>query len=257
MDAPPVSEPAGQARRKPPRYQEILETIRRRIFAGQYPIGANLPSEAEFCAEFGSSRFTVREALRRLQDDGLVLRQQGAGSKVMRASMASGLVQSYGSLAELLQLARDTDYRRLSIEEVTLDEALAGRLVAEAGARWTLLRGLRLEGPGKAPFALIESYIPPRLAALAPRLGVGKPPFYRMLEETSGDAVTDVVQETQALIMPDHVAQALGVPAGSISLRLMRRYDSTRGTLIASFNWHLGEDRFIHRTHLQIQDAKG
>jgi DNA-binding GntR family transcriptional regulator len=165
-------------------------------------------------------------------------------------------VQSYGSLAELLQFARDTDFRSLSVTETELDPALAERVGGAPGERWTRLRGLRLEGPGQAPFALIESYIPPRFAHVAPELGVGKPPFYRVLERVSGDAVSNVVQETQALVMPDHVAAALAEPPGSISLRLMRRYESLHGTLIASFNWHLGGERFIHRTQLRLQEPR-
>jgi GntR family transcriptional regulator len=78
-----------------------------------------------------------------------------------------------------------------------------------------------------------------------------------VLEEAAGDAVTDVVQETQALQMPALVAEALGVPTGTLSLRLLRRYESASGTLIASFNWHFGGERFIHRTHLRLQDASG
>ncbi|GIX15590.1 MAG: hypothetical protein KatS3mg118_3549 [Paracoccaceae bacterium] len=106
------------APRRPPRYREILEIIRGRIRAGAYPVGGNLPSEAEFCAEFGSSRFTVREALRRLQAEGLVSRQQGAGSRVLRRTPAGRYVQAYGSLTELLQLARDTGFRRISLRHL-------------------------------------------------------------------------------------------------------------------------------------------
>jgi DNA-binding GntR family transcriptional regulator len=251
-DDPSSAEP--RAVRRPPRYQEILETLRRRIFDGRYPVGGPLPSENELCAEFGSSRFTVREALRRLQADGLVARQQGAGSRVLRASTAGAFVQSYGSIRELLQFARDTDFRILDLDEVTLDDALAATLLADAGERWQRLRGLRLEGPGKDPFAVIESYLPPRVAHLAPRLAASKPPLYRELERATGDVVTDVVQETQAVTMPAGVAAPLGVAPGEISLRLLRRYESARGPLIVSFNWHLGGERFIHRTHLRLQD---
>ena len=52
------------------RYQEIHQIIRKRIFEGAYPLGSNLPSEAVFSREFNTSRFTIREALRRLQIDG-------------------------------------------------------------------------------------------------------------------------------------------------------------------------------------------
>ena len=37
------------------------------------------PTESELCDEFNASRFTVREALRRLVEQGMVQRRQGAG----------------------------------------------------------------------------------------------------------------------------------------------------------------------------------
>lgn len=245
--------PATASRRK--RYQEILTVIRRRIFDGTYPVGGTMPSEADFCREFDASRFTVREALRRLQADGLVARQQGAGSTVIRDTAQPAFVQSYGSLEELMQFARDTGYRVLDVEPVPLDAGLAAHLVAEPGEVWTCQRGLRLDGAAEAPLALIESYMPPDLAPVIEALRVGKPPFYSLLERATGRTVTDVVQEVQALAMPAPVAEALGVPAGTVSLRIFRRYETEEGPLIASYNWHLGGDRFVYRTRLSQAGA--
>ena len=242
-----------RAPRRPARYQEILEIVRKRVFDGTYPVGGTLPSEAEFCREFDASRFTIREALRRLQADGLVARQQGAGSTVLRDTPAGAFVQSYGSLDELQQFARDTGYAVLSTGPVTLDAALAAHLEAAPGEGWICKRGLRLEGEGRAPLALIESYIPQDYAGLGAL--PERPPFYSHLEQATGLVVTDVVQEVQALAMPAEVARALDVSAGTISLRILRRYETARGTLIASFNWHLGGDRFIYRSRLTQSGA--
>lgn len=252
-----MNAPTQKPGRKPTRYQEILQVIRKRIFEGIYAVGATLPSEAEFGAEFGASRFTIREALRRLQADGLVRRQQGAGSVVIRASSKGAFVQTYSSISELLQFALDTDYRVLSVDNVRLDDALAANLVAERGEAWTRQRGMRLDGPDGAPLALIESYVPPRLTGHAADLARQKPPFYAYLEQATGEIATEVLQEVQALAMPDYVAEALGAAPGDISLRLFRRYESAKGPLIASFNWHLGGDEFIYRTRLKQQDAVG
>lgn len=240
---------------RPKRYQQILDILRKRIFAGTYAVGETLPSEADLCREFDASRFTVREALRRLQADGLVARQQGAGSTVLRDTPAGAFVQTYGSVGELLQFARDTGYRVLDAGPVTLDAALAAHLVAEPGEVWTCQRGLRLDGPEAAPLALIESYFPPLPNGLAERMRTERPPFYALLERETGHLVTDVVQEVQALAMPDPVAAAVGVAPGTISLRIFRRYETQHGPLIASYNWHLGGDRFVYRTRLRQQEA--
>lgn len=237
--------------RRTARYQEILDLIRQRIGDGVYEVGGALPSEADFCAEFDASRFTIREALRRLQAEGLVARRQGAGSTVIRRRAEGLFVQNYGTIDQLLQFARDTDYRLIAVEEVRLDAVQAARLGAAEGEDWRRLSGLRLaRGSGEA-LALIESYVPPELAAWVPKLAEARPPFYSLLEELTGTRVTDMVQEVQACEMPPAVARALDLAAGTLALRILRRYETAQGTLIASFNWHPGGDRFIYRTRLK------
>ncbi|MFJ2263942.1 GntR family transcriptional regulator [Streptomyces sp. NPDC087844] len=52
--------------------QEIANTLRDRIRAGDLRAGDRLPTQAELAEEFGVERGTVRQALRALQDDGLL-----------------------------------------------------------------------------------------------------------------------------------------------------------------------------------------
>jgi len=63
-----------------PRYREIEQAMRQRL-AKLMP-GAELPSDAELCEEFGVSRMTARHAMNRLADDGLVFRVRGRGTFV-------------------------------------------------------------------------------------------------------------------------------------------------------------------------------
>ncbi|KAA0942957.1 GntR family transcriptional regulator [Streptomyces apricus] len=52
--------------------QEIADVLRDRIRAGTLRAGDRLPTQAELAEEFGVERGTVRQALRALQDDGLL-----------------------------------------------------------------------------------------------------------------------------------------------------------------------------------------
>lgn len=250
-----MQNPRLQASRQP-RYLQIYQALRDRIADGTVAMGQNLPSEADLCAEFGTSRFTVREALRKLQADGMVARQHGAGSRVVRTAPASSFGLSFGSVDDVLLFASDTGFELLEAEPLTLNEVQAASFGGSPGARWTRVRGLRCVGTDRSPFALIESFIAPRFADLLDTLLESRPPFYRAVEQAAVETVTDVVQKTQALSMPRYVADALGAPHGSVSLRIFRIYRSVRGTIVASYNWHFGGERFAHHAHLQIVDGR-
>ena len=71
-------------------------------------------------------------------------------------------------------------------------------------------------------------------------------PFYAVLEQASGCNIDEVVQEIRAVEMPRRVANAFGLPEGSASLQLLRRYVARGGVLIASVNWHRA-DQFTYQ----------
>ncbi|MEU6590834.1 winged helix-turn-helix domain-containing protein [Streptomyces sp. NPDC046881] len=66
--AEPVS--VNGSRRLTP--QQIADTLRQRIRTGVLRVGDRLPTQAELAEEFGVERGTVRQALRALQEDGLL-----------------------------------------------------------------------------------------------------------------------------------------------------------------------------------------
>lgn len=58
----------------------LVDSLRRRIVDGTIPSGEKLPSESALIGEFGVSRTVVREAVSRLQAEGLVYTRRGSGS---------------------------------------------------------------------------------------------------------------------------------------------------------------------------------
>ena len=245
-----MSDPARPA--KTPRYFEIFKALRADIGSGEFAVGALLPSEASLCARFAVSRFTVREALRRLQSDGMVSRIQGAGSRVLRDAPSGIFVQNYRSISDLTQYAAETELELLKIDDTVLDDDLAERLGQKAGETWVLMRALR-RTPEGAPLALVESYIARQFKEIAPDLVHSNGPIYKGLAEVAGADIDRVDQETQALPAPYRVAEALGITEHAPTLRILRRYATASSLLIASFNWHYGGDRYIHRTRISLE----
>lgn len=66
-----------------PLWAQVLADLRLRLDAGEF--AERFPGDHELVAHYGVSRHTVREAVRRLQDDGILERRRGQGSFVNRA----------------------------------------------------------------------------------------------------------------------------------------------------------------------------
>jgi DNA-binding FadR family transcriptional regulator len=62
---------------------QIAALIGRRIVTGELGPGTTLPTEAELCEEYGVSRTTVREALKKLHGKGLVAGTPRSGTRVL------------------------------------------------------------------------------------------------------------------------------------------------------------------------------
>lgn len=70
-------------RRSPmPVYQQIAADITARITQEEWCIGDKIPSENELTEEYSASRVTVRQALSKLEQEGLIDKQRGRGAFV-------------------------------------------------------------------------------------------------------------------------------------------------------------------------------
>lgn len=76
------------------KYMSIYRDISEKISEGQYPTGMRLPSESELMKAYDVSRQTVRSALAKLRQEGLVKTSQGSGAFVdaAHAQLHSGRV---------------------------------------------------------------------------------------------------------------------------------------------------------------------
>jgi DNA-binding GntR family transcriptional regulator len=229
-----------------PRYAQIFNTLSRRMQSGKYPVDMRLPTESELCEEFNASRFTVREALRRLVEQGMVQRRQGAGSIVVSTTPQAQYVHSLSSLSDLFQFALDTHYDLLSISPAVLDAKLALDLGAAPGEHWQLVEGLRSHEKGGKAICYVHSYIAPRAKAFVRELKRCVGPFHAHLANRTGEDISEVRQDIFGTPMSRKMAGHLKCKADTVAMCAFRRYTTRKGTLIASYNWHPAEDFHYH-----------
>jgi len=210
--------------------------------AGRYPVDMRLPTESELCEEFSASRFTIREALRRLVEQGMVQRRQGAGSIVISTTPQTRYVYSLSTLSDLFQFALDTHYELLSTSHVKLDAEVAADIGGSPGERWWLLKGLRRSEKGGKIVCSVHSYIAPRASAHVGELKNCVGPFYAHLAQRTQEDILEVEQDIFGASMTAEIARQLKCKAGTVTTCALRRYRTEAGILIASYNWHPAED---------------
>ena len=107
-----------------PAYRQVSDQLRQRIVGGEWRAGDALPIEANLSAQFAVHRSTVREALRQLEQEGLVQRN---GKKLLVT------LPQPGDLAQAAQRAlrqQQVTFREVWEVASTL-EPLCARLAAE------------------------------------------------------------------------------------------------------------------------------
>jgi GntR family transcriptional regulator, transcriptional repressor for pyruvate dehydrogenase complex len=66
-----------QASEAIPVYRSVANTIGERVLSGEWPIGSGLPSETALAQTLGVNRSTMREAIRVLEENGMLRRRPG------------------------------------------------------------------------------------------------------------------------------------------------------------------------------------
>ena len=128
-------------------FRQLLAGIRE----GKFPVGSFLPGELELIDRFDASRHTIREALRVLEDMGLVKRQRGRGTLVLSTEAAPAYVQMVRSPTELFSYPDNSQFRLLTDDRIKADKSLARKLGCQIGDEWVQISGLRTLGSEGMP----------------------------------------------------------------------------------------------------------
>ncbi|QPH53210.1 phosphonate metabolism transcriptional regulator PhnF [Pontivivens ytuae] len=133
--------PAGEDRFV---WLQIYDRLRQRIEAGVLPPGTRLPGEHNLAGAFGTTRSTLRQALARLQSEGMLVARKGAGVYV-RDRPATYTIAAGRRFSEALgPFAGRITTRTLRLERLPLEPEAAEALGLPAGVPAIRLCRLRL-----------------------------------------------------------------------------------------------------------------
>ncbi|MER3418134.1 MAG: hypothetical protein C4343_03275 [Chloroflexota bacterium] len=204
--------PARPARTLPV-YLQIEEELAERIEAGELAPASRLPTERELSEALGVSRMTVRAALARLEQRGLIRRLQGSGTFVsepklrqdtshLRSFFEASLGQGLVPASRLIERAEILATRHLAQE---LDLRI-GELV------YKVVRARSVAG---VPVVLETSFFPARVVPGLLDLDLEGSSIYRLMEQRYGARPVRARQALEPIAAGPLEAELLGVGVGS------------------------------------------
>jgi DNA-binding GntR family transcriptional regulator len=234
------------------RYLQVARTLRKEIVDGVYPVGSQLPTEHELCERFEVSRYTIREALRRLREDNLVASRPRAGTLVVPRTAANCYAQDVMSINDLLAWATGAQFVIESNAMVTIDDSLGARTGLSAGSQWLVVSGYRrAEGAAAPPVCRTEYYINRAFAAVGRLLHRHTGPIFPLIEDLFGVSIVEVRQEVSAVLVTAELADVLDVHPGSAALEIQRTYTTSDGEVAqVTINTH-PSSRFRYSTTMR------
>jgi GntR family transcriptional regulator len=141
-----------------PLWAQVLEDLRRRLAAGEF--SQHFPTDEQLVAQYGVSRQTVREAVRRLADAGLVERVRGRGTRLVTFEHVDGTMDS---LYAQVRRQGATQRSRVLARRRERSGEVARRLRLGPEGELVFIERLRL-ADGE-PLALDRAWLPAALAA--------------------------------------------------------------------------------------------
>jgi GntR family transcriptional regulator len=236
-------------------YKQIADHLRAAIGRERLHQGDQLPSEAQLMDHYGVARMTARNALKLLQDEGLITAEHGRGVYVrqrppVRRLASDRFAQRHrkeGKAAFLAEASQAAATPTVDMITVTVEQPpapIADRLSLPADGR-TVVRSRRYLLDGK-PVETAVSYIPADLAEGTPITDPNPGPggIYARLEE-QGHTLDRFTEDVAARMPTPEEARVLALAPGVPVFRLVRTAFDVTGRAVEVCDTIMAADAYL------------
>lgn len=232
------------------RADHARDHILRLIHGGE--VGDQLPGESELASRIGVSRVTIRDALRQIWLEGIVVRKWGAGTYIASPPAAPNpaayrsIFVDVGSVGSLPDRIRATG-QDVQIADFAARPAHAPDWVAQAmeatDELWQVERTLLIDG---VPGVRFVDYLPRNIGGSPVDPTVLCRPEGSIPDVLARHGVRAVKDEAQlnAVLAPADVAASLGVAPGDPVLHARQQTQGADGRVIECAEVHYNGDVF-------------
>lgn len=222
-----------------PLYILVKEKIDELICNGTFSLGSRLPSENALADDLGVSRATLREALRALEEEGKIIRQQGIGTFIApRLSKMQKGIEDLFSVTETIE----SQGFKPGTEGYTIWQEKMGELSCVFEEKpddlmWVIER---IRTANREPVVYCKDYLSQKLVPT--KLDLTKNPYgesiFEVLEKQYHLRITHAIARIIPLTAPDWLATNLKIVSETPLLLLEQRiYDQKEQLIIFSRNY--------------------
>ena len=195
-------------------YKDIKNKIKDKI----YLEGDLLPTESQLMLEYGVSRAPVRQALGRLENDGVIIRKAGKGTYVAKNESWS-TAKLGGFRSEFLKNGEKVTCQTVVVKEIKPD--IKTKLILGTLKDEKIIYVERIRSLSGRPFQYLVHFLKDmKLSTVLNARDIADMPSF--LAEHSHELYS--VQEViESVLLPEEIASKLNLPVSTPALRIERK----------------------------------
>ncbi|NIM92611.1 MAG: UTRA domain-containing protein [Anaerolineales bacterium] len=226
-----------------PYYVQLRASLEDQIRKGSWQPGDRIPGEPELCKLFGVSRTVVRQALKEMAFEGLVVREKGRGTFVAEPKISSkSLVQSLdGFYQDMVERGFKPLTKVLESGIVPASPKVAAYLELEPMT--PVIRILRLRFIEDEPIVLVTSYLPYELCRDLINADLTQQSMYAFLEQECGLSIGRGRRRIDAVAANEEEADLLQIEERSPLIKIDSISYTADGTPLEYFHGLFRGDR--------------
>ena len=224
-------------KRSPSLTEQTKLYIKERILNNEFADG-RIPSETELANTLGVSRTTVRDALSKLENEGVITRKQGVGTFINQPGLqVRTRLEEVWSYEEVLRAHGYTpSVQMLNMILEPADAGSARTLELDDGEQVLYIEKLFLED--STPVILTRNAVPASLIQCDYDETLARRPIYDFLESCCQRHLSYYLSEIVPVVADDQLAHRLGIQPGvAVLLFEETGYDVNNQPIVRALSW--------------------
>jgi GntR family transcriptional regulator len=195
-----------------PLYHQVEQVIRHRISTRQYASGAQIPSEHELGRELKVSRVTIREELRELVRENLLVKVQGKGTFVApELPKVLQPIKYNGFLEDLYQRVQQLEVMNVEMGRVPVTDKVRSTLHLPDSVK-DIVQIKRCRQVKGEPFSFTINYLPSEIGSRVDPAVLKTVPLNTVLERDLRIPILRAEETVEAAPANPEVASQLAIP---------------------------------------------